>query len=398
MLRELWTRNIPPVWRDSLLAFLGGRVFYSLVGVFAWWTKVRPLGIERYYYEMTPLVDGLGGALLGVWQRWDSLHYQRIAAYGYFTDQVSAFYPLYPLLARALTRLTGWHELTTLMLVSNLAFFFSLALLHRLVSERYSLGIARRALASAALFPTGFYFYALYPQSLLLLLTLLAALMARRGRWAAAGAAAFLAGLTHTTAVFLAFLLGIEALIFLRPAYQELRARALRWRWEYLFAGLAPLAAPAGMAAFQGWRRWAGFPPFAELLGGEWQRVLSFPWQGLAAITRFALALPPQMEHVADWANLLTFLLVILLSAWGLRRVPWPWWIAQVGFLLFVLSSLTTQNPLLSFARYILGTFPLFVELALLARGKAAALAWFGLSLLAAFVFSALFFLWQAVM
>lgn len=388
-------KRISPAWRDSLLAFLGGRVFYSLVGAFIWWTKFMPAGIERYYYEMTPLVEGPAGALLGVWQRWDGVHYQRIVTSGYFTDQVSAFYPLYPLLARGLAGLTHWHPLLALVVVSNVALFFSLVLLHKIVSRQFSASTARATLAGLVLFPSGYYLYAIYPQSLLLLLVLTSTWFARDDRWAYAAAAAFLAGLTHSTAVVVSFLLGIEALFYLWPSLADFRAGQFRWNWNLPLALLAPLAAPAGMGAFLAWREWAGFIPFFEIQKQMGGRAFFLPWDGLVAVVRFILAMPIQADQVVNWMNALVFWLTIGLTIWSFRRIPWSWWVAQVGLLVFFLSNMTVYNPLLGFFRYILPVFPVFVALSLAGQSRPWRLVKFGITLLLAFIFSAMFFMWQ---
>ncbi len=70
-------------------------------------------------------------AALAVWGRWDAEHYIKIATDGYSGTEM-AFFPLYPLLIRAIGALTGNH-LVAGLLISNVASFFSLQYLYKLV-------------------------------------------------------------------------------------------------------------------------------------------------------------------------------------------------------------------------------------------------------------------------
>src|SRR5579872_891921 len=60
--------------------------------------------------------------LLYAWQRWDGGWYTHIAQDGYFSEQATAFFPLYPLLTGGVSFvLGGSHALLAAMIVSNLA-------------------------------------------------------------------------------------------------------------------------------------------------------------------------------------------------------------------------------------------------------------------------------------
>src|SRR5436305_1696103 len=64
-------------------------------------------------------------------------------------------------------------------------------------------GDSWRALALTAAYPFAFFLTAVYPQATFLATAGLALLFARTGRWLAAAAAGYLAGLTHQTTVIL---------------------------------------------------------------------------------------------------------------------------------------------------------------------------------------------------
>jgi hypothetical protein len=387
-------RPLPPAWRDGLVIFFASRLFYTLIGLFVWWTKYRPAYADEYYYHIPPLLNGVEGALLGVWQRWDGIIYQRIATYGYADNQLSLFYPLYPLLGRWLADITHWNVVLTLLLVSNIAFLLSLVLLYQIVSMHFSAQIARITLVCTVLFPTTFYFFAIYPQSLLLFLILLTYYLVRRGWWAGAVVTGFLAGLTHSTAVALPILVGIEALQLLWPKVLALREKRWLFEWKTVFVFLAPFASLVGIASFLAWRTWAGFPSYIQLETGSYSRAMTMPWDGLVNVIRFILFTPRQLNLIVAWMNSACFLLVVFFVFWSFRRIPWSWWFMQTGFLVFILTNLTGGYPVLGFSRYFLSIFPLFVEIPLLGQKPLWRMLKFGLGLLLAFSFSAMFFMW----
>jgi hypothetical protein len=394
----VWTfaKKIPQsaAFRDSLIAFGAGRIYYTLIGLLIWWTKYRPPEADFYYWGIQPVLNGPAGALLGVWQRWDGIHYQRIAAFGYTNDHLSMFYPLYPLLSRWLAGFTHLDLLLSLILVSNTAFFVSMVLLHNLISQHFSEQIARMTLVWVILFPSGVYDYAIYPQSLLLLLILLTALLISRGWWAGALLSGFLAGLTHSTSVVLSFLVGIEALRTLLPQIAAVRQKRFIFSWNYLFALLAPFATPLGIASFMLWRSQAGFPPYAELQQASYSRVLTMPWDGVAEIVKFILSPPPTVNIFAAWINFAVFALMVLLTVVSFRRIPWSWWLMQTGFLIFITTNLTVGNPMICFSRFALIIFPMFLEFSILIRQSRWRLVNFAIGIFLSFVYSAMFFMW----
>jgi len=50
-----------------------------------------------FYFSIPPIENGIAAPLLGVWLRWDVVHYLRIVLFGYNQLDLTAFYPVYPL-------------------------------------------------------------------------------------------------------------------------------------------------------------------------------------------------------------------------------------------------------------------------------------------------------------
>jgi hypothetical protein len=152
-----------------------------------------------------PFLDGLA--------RWDAAHYIAVARYGY-GDPVSpspdggiGFFPLYPLLMRAVAVVTGQTDSNGGLAVIGIAlsmimFLASIAVFARLAAEFLPYDDARFAIMLFALAPFAFFYTAAYTESLFVLEVLGAIWYARRGQWwraaivAAAASATRLVGLS----------------------------------------------------------------------------------------------------------------------------------------------------------------------------------------------------------
>lgn len=183
---------------------------------------------------------------------WDSGWYFTIARRGYEYDPAGqssiAFFPLYPLLVRALAWPFGGGDRAVWLaavIVSYACFLLALVLLHRL-SERLLGGreAARRTVLYVAAFPFAYFFTQVYTESLFLLVTVAAVWAATASRWGWAGLFGALAALTRPNGILIAVPLGLLALAG-RPRPLELARRAL---------ALAPVPAALGLFCVYAYR------------------------------------------------------------------------------------------------------------------------------------------------
>jgi hypothetical protein len=371
--------RIPEAWRWGGLAWLVQRIGLSLWGLVI--SNFGPLPVDvgaESLHGVEAIIGGWRGAWVGVWQRWDAIHYFRIAHLGYGPDERSAFFPLFPLLGRWLGGVLG-DEFIALLLISNLAALGAYVLLFKLVEE-INLGASpARALAALALFPSAFFMMAAYPQSLLLLLALITALAARRGLWGWAFLTGVLAGLTHSTGLVLSVL--VVACAGWPPG---------RKNWKGYLAAFGPVA---GVLAFLLWRNGQGYPPLTELVEGVWGRQPLFVWL-FSGDSDF---IGWRMWLARNWISALALGLAIAALAWGWRRLDRPGWLYLGGLTALLVISGTRYEPLAGLARYMLAGFPLWLAAGAWLEHKTVRLTWLAVGVGGQMLLSALFFLWGFV-
>lgn len=118
---------------------------------------------------------------LWVWGNFDGFHYISIAKYGYTVFQ-HPFFPLFPLLID-IVKLLGVHPVIAGQIISNISFFGALFVCYKLLSidkKRSSFLLFGLILI---LFPTSFYYGAVYNDSLFFLLATTSLYFARKRSW-----------------------------------------------------------------------------------------------------------------------------------------------------------------------------------------------------------------------
>jgi hypothetical protein len=177
---------------------------------------------------------------------WDSGWYFDIAQRGYYWHDGGqsslAFFPLYPLLMRALAWPFGGGDRALWIsgiALAYLCLLLGLTVLHRLTEEHFGdREVARRTVLYVAVFPFAYFFTQVYTESLFLLTSVSAVAAAFASRWGWAGAFGALAALTRPNGILIAVPLGLIALAG-RPRPGELARRAV-----------ALSLVPLGFAAF----------------------------------------------------------------------------------------------------------------------------------------------------
>ncbi|WP_078973512.1 glycosyltransferase family 39 protein [Streptomyces sp. MMG1533] len=297
----------------------------------------------------------------GVWPilatQWDAGWYLRIADHGYAHEvgavpsaKSMAFFPLYPVLVKAVAAFTPGSRASTGLAVAVVASLVAawgvFAVGDRLYGRR--VGVLLTVLWAA--FPVGLVQWMGYTESLFTAFVAWSLYGVLTGRWLTAGSCAALAGLTRPTGVAVAAAVTVSALVALCRRPRETRALA------------AAFLAPLGWCGYVGWvglhlGRWDGYFAVQRLWSNELDgglRTLVLMRDLLWRDTR------PELFLVAVTLTLLASVVMFGLSLWD--RQPLPLLVFTGVLLVIVLGSKGVYFPR---ARFLLPAFPLLLPPAL---------------------------------
>lgn len=303
------------------------------------------------------------------WESADALQYLRIAEQGYRVDDNSgAFFPLYPLLTRALGIVTGGHPLLGAYLVANVSLVVALVLLYRLTALELSESIARKAVLYLCVFPTGFFLFAPYSESLFLALAIGTLYAARTQHWAAAAGLGMLAALCRSPGALLALALVVEGLIQARGLPRPERLRVIGASWAAAFV------TGSGLLLYLGyWQlREGDWRIPVDLQKSVWLKEDAWPWETLWAGAELALQNPGAGSHGYFLADLAVVALVLAAGVWVAMRARLTYVVYTWSAVLLPLFLMWPSRPLLSLPRIYLVVFPTVWALAHLAEKRRA--------------------------
>jgi hypothetical protein len=254
-----WRRRILPGDRDVLLIWLASRASMVVVAGAVGWLFV---GADS---EVIPWVER--------WARWDFVHFQGIAEFGYGGQPTGvpneAFFPGLPALLW-LGGLVGLPYVVTGLVVSFVAGGVAAMALGRLGDLEGGAGAGRFAVVVWVFAPPAVFLAAPYTESLFLGLAIPAWLAARRGRWASAGVLTALACTVRVSGLFLLAALIVEWLTS---------------RHRSSWANVGWLLVPAiPVVAWMAYLRWltGNWLAWLEAQVEEWNRELTWPWEAWA--------------------------------------------------------------------------------------------------------------------
>jgi hypothetical protein len=297
-----------------------------------------------------------GRPWLEIWNEWDTVHFLRIAEFGYSAaDKFKAwFYPFYPWCVRAFSYITG-DFLIASFIVSGIALLFAVVILRRLTAMEWNPTNARRAVYFFLIFPTAFYLHIGYTESLFLALMLGSVFAARKERWWLAGVLGAFSWMTRANGIVLLPTLAVEA------GHQWFVGK--RWRWQWLWIALVP----AGFAVYLllNWRI-SGDPfAFLKMRKELFHMTSSWPWIGIADAFRNLRRNPNQAEIVGTQELIFTGLgFVCSIASWFKLRPIYATWITG-NWLLLVCVTFIESMP-----RYALTMFPIFFLFAFAAENR----------------------------
>jgi hypothetical protein len=364
---------------------------------------VAALGAYLAYRYGESAFRTVGDLFITPWTHKDAGWFVHIAREGYGPGEArTAFFPLYPLLVRAVGVLTLGNDWVAGMLVSLACYAGAMVLLFLLTAARSTKRTAAIAVVLISTFPTAFVFNAVYSESLFLLLTVAVFYLADRRRWFLACLAGSLATLTRSTGIVLVvplLLLYAEHRGWMPRRGQTARRPAPSWREDARLAWL--LLIPAGLGVYMTylWVRFGDALLFAHVQSSHWRRALNWPWadvwRGARAAYRGMFAMHDRLWMFPSGflpGHRLEFLFARTLLPFGtllfaafcliivLRRLPASYGAYSLLALLIPLLEPSGVAPLYSVHRFVLVLFPLFMGLAIVLE-KRKKLLWIFVSL-----------------
>jgi len=399
-------------WRTAIVDAIGLAILLRIgLGILAAYIAIKGDAPGPCHFELAqdgwvtiPRLEsqGFDFGLLGVWQRWDACWYGKIATFGYDPGANSAvFFPLFPLLIRLVSPLTGGSVALAGYLVTLVASIVALAGIVRLVGGDLGRRVGRRTALYLSIFPSAFFMIAPFTEATFLACAVVAILAARERRWGLAIFAGFFAGLARLQGAFLVLPIGWEALRATRewwsarnqqeiPTSPERAApesgatpaiegetpviegetpaepAASRPGFE-MIPRLAPFAAALapvlGLAVYLGYALVViGLTPFdaQDAWGG---REFHTPWDVATAAINWGIDHRDPLQFV-NLGVLAGFGLISLVS---IRRLPFAYTLYALPQLALLAIRLQ-PTPLTATTRYVLVVFPVFAALALAGR------------------------------
>jgi hypothetical protein len=320
-------------------------------------------------------------AALAPFFHWDAAAYSYIANHGYVVGPGSgtpqqvivAWLPGYPLLVH-LTGGSDW----AMFIIANVCFFAALAVLHVVAVIRMDSDRARLTLWLVALGPAAMFFSYPYPESLFLLLCVVAFALMESGHWLLAGVAGLGAAITRVPGVLIAAALGAEA--------------ALGNRRRVVFAAiLLPLAGMASVSLID-WIQMGdplGFYHAHEYWVGPARNPLYL-------VGSFPKAIIEGDPFRPESIGVPVLIIFAIGAAWVALRMPAAYGAFAVTQVLLALRQGLFLHFFISVPRYVAVIFPCYFAFAtLLARRRNLQLTWLLVSAASMVVNAALFGAWR---
>lgn len=303
----------------------------------------------------------------GIWRRWDANYYLNVATEGYVEHpEAAGFFPLYPMLVGFLYQLTGVTAESVGFLVSNVACLISTLLLYqiaRIVKDDHI--FAMRSALAMLVFPTSFFYFALYAESLYLLLALLGVYLVLRNRhsYLGGGLALGLSSIARPVGWLVDIVMLAE---FMRRRKFDIK--------NILSLGLGLILSILGVILYV-YYLYVVLGSFMAIPEAQshWNRQWQFPWitywEGLKTLATPSLFRENWFLYAMNAVDLFfisfAVLIIIVSFAWARRNeFPWSLSVYSVVALLFFLSS---QNeppvPLWGMTRWVASLFPLYFVL-----------------------------------
>ncbi len=292
------------------------------------------------------------------WANFDGEHYLSIAIFGY-KGLEQAFFPFYPMLISFFAKPFSANLFSALLsstliglLISNTALVLALIFLYELILLDFPKKISFTTVILLLIFPTSFYFGALYSESLFLLLSLLCFYFARKKRFFLASFFGFLSSATRIFGVLLLPAMLIEI-------YQQ-KEKFSKIFWIFFI--------PLGLGVYMLYQYLTVGDPLAfyhlqKIVGEQHQSGLTLLPQVYYRYIKMLIVVDSHSTiYQTIFLEFITGIVFFLLPIYGyFKKIRLSYLVyAMLGFL-----TPTIQGSFSSVPRYVIVFFPCFIALAI---------------------------------
>jgi hypothetical protein len=305
--------------------------------------------IEKVSPFIIPLHDGYNGPI--PWANHDGIHYLTIAREGYF-QYSEAFFPLYPLFLNMISKLGVIQPWVSAAFASFVLFSSAILLLFNTLYDENK-NTAWWTALFFIVFPTSFFFCAVYSESLFFFLSVLVFLFTKKRLWFWASVFGALASATRLFGVLLFFYVSLEYL------FTKEKKRNI---WDICFIFMIPI----GLLSYMAYLYMRSGDPLlffhiqpafgANRSGSTLILLPQVIWRYIKIIVTAFLQPTPASYFISVMELLAAFFGYILLCIGWKQKERWS--LLLYGLATLSLPSLT--GTFSSMPRYLLSIFPLF--------------------------------------
>ncbi|MBU6401603.1 MAG: hypothetical protein KGS61_14900 [Verrucomicrobia bacterium] len=203
--------------------FAKGVYLAGVCGMLVLWPD---LDMDKFYGVMMRWPRTGGPIFASHFATWDAAHYLFLSELGYGPGVRSdAFYPLWPLLVRWVSALTGGHDVIVGMILANVLSAAAFVLFYAAAGRRFGESVAKWALVWLAVFPGSLFYQFLYSEPVFFLLVVGLWFGLERRRYGVAWVSASMLPLARAVGVFCVLPIGWHLLM--RRPVGPMRG----WQW-----------------------------------------------------------------------------------------------------------------------------------------------------------------------
>jgi hypothetical protein len=340
--------------------FLIWRIWLFAVAAFSA-ILIPNFGNRFPYWQEKLVTTGLPYWIWG-FGNFDGVHYLTIAQSGYTAQYTQAFFPLFPLMISMISLfVASKHFFEIGLVLSNIFFLISLFVLYKLFRLDWDEKIAFLSILLLLVFPTSFYFGAIYSESLFLLLASSSLYFARKSKFFLAGLLAALCSATRVVGIFLFPVLVFEFYKFCK----EKNILSLNLSFIKNLTGV--LISPFGLLGYVVYLKLVFNNPFyflsSQSVFGRTAGEIILPHQVLFRYIKMLMTVSPQnIAFYNAFLELVFTACAFCLVLYALKKV-------RTSYLIFTFACLflpTLTGTLSSMPRYVLSGFlllPIFTKL-----------------------------------